>query len=56
MWFKGYELFHEQPQPAEMLSKPLSSKKGCYTCQWLDNVDMHCMQNVIKICHVVHEL
>ena len=24
-----------------MLSKPLSIKKGCYTCQWLDNVDMH---------------
>ena len=24
-----------------MLSKPLSIKKGCYICQWLDNVDMH---------------
>ena len=24
-----------------VLSKPLSIKKGCYTCQWLDNVDMH---------------
>ena len=24
-----------------MLSKSLSIKKGCYICQWLDNVDMH---------------
>ena len=24
-----------------MLSKPLSIKKGCYTCRRLDNVDMH---------------
>ena len=24
-----------------MLSKPSSIKKGCYTCQWLDNVDIH---------------
>ena len=24
-----------------MLGKPLSIKKGCYICQWLDNVDMH---------------
>ena len=35
MRFKSYE-------PAEMmLSKPISIKKGCYTCQWLHNVDMH---------------
>ena len=35
MPFKNYE-------PAEMmLSKPSSIKKGCYTCQWLDSVDMH---------------
>ena len=35
MGFKSYE-------PAEMmLSKARSVKKGCYTCQWLDNSDMH---------------
>ena len=35
-------IFTNSPQPAEMmLSKPSSIKKGCYTCQWLDNVDMH---------------
>ena len=35
MRFKSYE-------PAEMmLSKPISIKKGCYTCQWLHNLDMH---------------
>ena len=29
-------------QPAEtMLSNPASIYKGCYTCQWLDKVDMH---------------
>ena len=35
-------VFSNWPQPAEMmLCKPLSIKEGCYTCQWLDNVDMH---------------
>ena len=35
MRFKSYE-------PAEMmLSYPSSIKKGCLTCQWLDNVDKH---------------
>ena len=33
-----------------MLSKTLSVKKArkkdCYTCQWLDNVDMHLYANV----------
>ena len=29
-------------EPAEMmLSKPSPIKKGCCTCQWLDNVNMH---------------
>ena len=44
-------IFTNSQQPAEMmLSKPLSIKKGCYTCQWLDNVDMYlyakCDQNM----------
>ena len=38
---KSYKYFHYWPQPAEMmLSKPSSTKKGRYTCQRLDNVDV----------------
>ena len=41
-----------------MLNNASSIQKGCYACQWLDNVDMHtfvCMQNVIKIYVVIKE-
>ena len=38
--------FTNLPQLAEMmLSKPSSIKKGCYTYQWLDNIDMHLYAN-----------
>ena len=51
MRFKRISIFTNWPQLAEMmLSKPLYMKKGYYTCQWLDNVDMHlygkCDQNI----------
>ena len=40
-----------------MLNKPSSIKKGCYTCQWLDNVDMHLYakldQNISFVCSVM---
>ena len=29
-----------------MLSKPASIKKGCYTCQWLDNADMNLHEKI----------
>ena len=34
--------FTNWPQPVEIIhSKPSSIKNGFYTCQWLDNVDIH---------------
>ena len=35
-------IFINCPRPAIlMFSKASSIKKGCYACQWLDNVEMH---------------
>ena len=40
--FKSYEPFADWSQQAAlMLSKPSSIKKSCYSCQWLENVDMN---------------
>ena len=35
-------VFSKWPRPAGgMLGKASSIKIGCYTCEWLDNVDMY---------------
>ena len=34
-------LFKSYTQAEMMLSNSSSIRKSCYTCQWLDNVDMH---------------
>ena len=39
-----------------MLSKPSSITNGGFACQWLGNIVMHILQNVINIYHVVQEL
>ena len=50
-------IFTNWPQPAQMiLNKSSSINEGCYTCQWLDNVDMHLYANLIQIYHVVQKL
>ena len=42
MQLKSYEHFTNWPQQAEMMfSKSSSFNKGCYTRQWLDNIDMY---------------
>ena len=45
-------IFTNWPQQAGLMpSKPSPIKKDDYANQWLGNIDIYCMQNVIKMYH-----
>ena len=60
MRFKSNELFHYVITTGKNDAQQISSiKKGCYKCQWLDNVDMHlyakCDQELLAFSLLPHK-
>ena len=41
MWFMNYKQFHLLLEDRTDAQQTLLHQKGCFTCQWLGNVDMY---------------